>query len=63
MPGEVREDVGDDRVVSGPEGQAHAVLAALDEVVLEDDVERLEGGQAGVLSLLVVVSLGEEKGV
>lgn len=41
LPGEVREGVGHDGVVSGSEGEAHAVLAALDEVVLEQNVERL----------------------
>lgn len=50
VPGEVREGVAVDDVVAGAKGKAHAVFAALDEVVGEEDVERLQGGETGVLS-------------
>lgn len=49
LPGEVLEGVPGHGVATCPEGQTHSVLAALDEVVGESDIEALQGGQARVL--------------
>lgn len=40
-PGEVLEGVPEHGVATSPEGHTHSVLAALDEVVGESDVETL----------------------